>query len=229
MKKFSNLRRVEGKSKVTGTALFIDDLNFPDMLHGITVRSPVARGILKKIHFDPSINWNDFVIVTAKDIPGQNIIHLIKEDWPFLVGERINHKGEAIVLLAHHDQQKLSEASTKISFEIETLPAIFTIDDSINKKEIIWGDDNCFKKYYINKGDIDLAFKDAFHVFEQTYRTLHQEQLYIEPQGAIAAYNELEGITVWGSLQCPYYVHGALTNLSNFSNEKVRIIQSETG
>jgi len=229
MKDYSNLKRVEGRNKVTGKALFIDDLSFPDMLHGITVRSPISRGILKKIHFDANINWNEFVVVTAKDIPGQNIIHLIKEDWPFLVEEKINHKGEAIVLLAHADREKLQIASTKISFEIEPLPAVFTIDDSINKKEIIWGEDNCFKKFYINKGNVDSVFQDAYHVLEQTYQTLHQEQLYIEPQGAIATFDESAGVTVWGSLQCPYYVHGAITNLFNLPDQKVRIIQSETG
>src|SRR5262249_27454287 len=61
------------------------------------------------------------------------------------------------------------------------------------------------------------------------YHTGAQEQLYIEPQGMIAQYNSETGITVWGSMQCPYYVHKALMPLLNLPPEKVRVIQTETG
>ena len=51
------------------------------MLHGTTVRSPVPRGILKDIKFVGDIPWDEFTIVTAKDIPGENVITVIEKDW----------------------------------------------------------------------------------------------------------------------------------------------------
>ena len=60
--------RKEGRKKVTGQALYVDDLTFPGMLHGATVRSPVARGRIKGISFEGDIPWEEFTIVTAKDI-----------------------------------------------------------------------------------------------------------------------------------------------------------------
>jgi len=44
------------------------------MLYGATVRSNVARGKIKKISFD-RVDWSDFVIVTAQDIPGRIVSH----------------------------------------------------------------------------------------------------------------------------------------------------------
>ena len=68
--------RKEGREKVTGRARYVDDLMFPGMLHGVTVRSPAARGRIRAIHFDGAIPWDEFTIVTAKDIPGKNCIAL---------------------------------------------------------------------------------------------------------------------------------------------------------
>ena len=60
------------------------------------------------------------------------------------------------------------------------------------------------------------------------YRTAHQEQLYIETNGVIAVPGDGE-MTVYGSLQCPYYVHKALVVLLKLPPERVRVVQTETG
>ena len=63
-----SVTRKEGRAKVTGQALYVDDVAPAGMLHGVTVRSPVARGRIKRITFDPAIDWDDFVVVTAADV-----------------------------------------------------------------------------------------------------------------------------------------------------------------
>ena len=78
--------RREGRAKVTGQARYVDDMVLPGMLHGATVRSQVARGTLLGIDFDPSIPWDQFTIVTAKDVPGSNRVALIVDDQPALAG-----------------------------------------------------------------------------------------------------------------------------------------------
>src|SRR5260370_1744336 len=78
----ASVPRKEGWDKVTGAARYVDDMVLPGMLHGSTVRSNVARGKIRKITFDPSIAWGEFVVVTAKDNPGKNCIALILEDQP---------------------------------------------------------------------------------------------------------------------------------------------------
>jgi CO/xanthine dehydrogenase Mo-binding subunit len=225
--------RKEGRKKVTGQALYVDDLSFPGMLHGVTVRSSVPRGRIKNISFDSDIPWNEFTIVTAKDIRdlklGENYVALILNDQPYLADEVVNHPEEAVVLLAHPDKYLLEEARRHVSIEYEELPAIFSLHDSLAQKEIIWGDDNVFKKFLVDKGNVDDVWAKADFIVEGEYETGAQEQLYIENNGAIALANPNDGVTVWGSMQCPYYVHKALIKLFGLPEEKIRVIQTETG
>src|SRR6185437_5835775 len=79
------------------------------------------------------------------------------------------------------------------------------------------------------KGNVEDAWAQADFIVEGEYETGAQEQLYIETNGAIAISNPVDGITVWGSMQCPYYVHKALIKLFGLPEEKIRVIQTETG
>jgi CO/xanthine dehydrogenase Mo-binding subunit len=221
--------RKEGRDKVTGKATYIDDMSLPGMLYGATVRSQIPRGTIKKITFDSAIAWNEFVIVSAKDIPGKNCIALIGDDQPCLAGESVNHPEEPMLLLAHPDRHALRKAVDSISIEYDPLPAVFTIEESERRSEIIWGSDNIFKTYLIEKGEVDAIWARADHIVEGEYTTGAQEQLYIENNGMIAVFDAQQGITLWGSLQCPYYVHKSLMTLLNLPAEKVRVVQMETG
>ena len=221
--------RKEGRDKVTGQAQYVDDMTLPDMLYGATVRSQVPRGKIRKITFGPGIAWDEFVVVTAKDIPGKNVIALIADDQPCLADGLVNHPEEPILLLAHPNRHLLPQAVQAISIEYDQLPAVFTMEESENRSEIIWGADNTFKTYLVEKGDVDGVWAKADYIVEGEYRTGAQEQLYIENNGMIASFDPQQGITVWGSLQCPYYVHKALMALCNLPADKVRVVQMETG
>jgi len=221
--------RKEGRDKVTGAARYIDDMTLPGMLYGATVRSQVPRGIIKKISFAPQLDWSEFVIVTAKDIPGKNCIALIGDDQPCLANGKVNHPEEPILLLAHADPHLLRKAVDAVAIEYDPLPAIFTMEESERREQIIWGTDNTFKTFLISKGDVDSVWSNADYIVEGEYTTGAQEQLYIENNGVIAAFDPEQGITVWGSLQCPYYVHKALMALCALKEDKVRVVQMETG
>ncbi len=221
--------RKEGRDKVTGQAQYVDDMTLPDMLYGATVRSQVPRGKIRKITFGPGVAWDEFVVVSAKDIPGKNVIALIADDQPCLADGLVNHPEEPILLLAHPNRHLLPQAVQAISIEYEQLPAVFTMEESENLSEIIWDADNTFKTYLVEKGDVEGVWAKADYIVEGEYRTGAQEQLYIENNGMIASFDPQQGITVWGSLQCPYYVHKALMTLCNLPADKVRVVQMETG
>jgi CO/xanthine dehydrogenase Mo-binding subunit len=225
----TSVPRLEGRGKVTGEAQYVDDMVLPGMLFGATVRSRIPRGKIRKLMFGPDIDWNEFVIVLAKDIPGKNCIALIEDDQPCLAKEMINHPEEPIVLLAHPDRHLLAKAVAAVSVECDSLPALFTMEESERQTEVIWGTDNLFKSYLIEKGNIEEIWEKADHIVEGEYTTGAQEQLYIENNGMIATFEAKQGLTVWGSLQCPYYVHKSLMKLFDLPAERVRVVQMETG
>jgi CO/xanthine dehydrogenase Mo-binding subunit len=221
--------RRDGVAKVTGRARYIDDLTLPGMLHGVTVRSQVARGIIRDIRYNAGVPWNEITVVTAADVPGRNVVALILDDQPYLADGRVNHPEEPILLLAHSDKQLLEEARRLVTVEIEPQDPVFTIDDALAGTKVIWGDDNIFKSYLVGRGDVDAAFADAAIVVEGTYETGAQEQLYIEPNGMLAVVDDGPALTVWGSMQCPYYIHKALAGLFGLPPERIRVVQMETG
>ena len=222
--------RKEGRAKVTGAARYVDDLDAPGMLYGATVRSQVPRGLVREIIFGEGIPWDEFTVVTARDIPGANAVALILNDQPYLADPVVNHPEEPILLLAHEDKYLLEEARRSVRVEIEPLPAVFTIEDSLAKKEVIWGEDNVFKSFLVEKGNVEEVWDSpGLVVVEGVYETGAQEQLYIEPNGVIATASAEEGVTVRGSMQCPYYVHKALVKLFGLPEDRVRVIQTETG
>jgi len=192
-----SIPRKEGRKKVTGQALYVDDLKFDKMLHGVTVRSSIARGRIKSISFEGEIPWDEFTIVTAKDIPGENYVALILNDQPYLAGEIVNHPEEPIVLLAHPDKYLLEEARRHVRIEYEEMSAVLSLQDSLAQKEIIWGEDNIFKKFLVDKGSVDDVWAKADFIVEGEYETGAKEQLYIENNGAFALANRGEGVTVW--------------------------------
>jgi len=221
--------RKEGVDKLLGRARYVDDIERKGMWFGLTVRSTIPRGFIRSIKFDRRIDWSEFTIVTAADIPGKNHVHLIIADQPVLADGIVNHCDEPILLLAHPDKYKLREAASAVHIEYDPLPPVFTIDESERQQIIVWGADNLIKSFLLEKGDVDSAWASAAHIVEGEYRTGAQEHLYIENNGMIAEWNSETGITVWGSLQCPYYVHKSLLAVFDLPEDKVRVIQTETG
>jgi CO/xanthine dehydrogenase Mo-binding subunit len=201
---------------VTGRAVYVDDLAFPGMLHAKTIRSTIPRGEIARTRLD--FDRAGFTVADFRDIPGRNTIALIELDQPCLAEREIRHFAEPILLLAHEDREKLIEAERHIAIDYRAADPVYHPERS----------DFCFKEILIEKGDLASGFARADRVVEGEYRVGLQEQLYIEPNGVIAV-PENGGVTVYGSLQCPYYVHRALRILLDLPEEKVRVVQTETG
>ena len=225
-----NVPRKEGRQKVEGKALYVDDIAFPDMIYGVTVRSPEAHGKITGIEFTGDLPWEEFTIVTAKDIPGKNYVAALETDQPCLADGVVKHAEEPVLLLAHKDKYLLQEARRHVQVKIEPWPAIYTIEDSLNQTHVIRGKDNIIKEYLVNKGNVDEIWEQADHIITGEYTTGAQEHLYIEPNGVIAIADPEQGITIWGSMQCPYYVHKALKPIfGDLEDDKIRVVHTTTG
>jgi CO/xanthine dehydrogenase Mo-binding subunit len=214
------LRR-EGPDKLTGAAKYADDLVFPGAWFGATIRSTDAHARFVAIDLDPAFDWSKVAVVTAADIPGDNIVSLISDDQPVLVpvGGEIQHHAEPLVLLAAADRETLRAARARVTARTEKLPAVF--DPLVS--------DHVFAHYEIAAGDLDVGFAEADLVLEGTYRVGHQEQLYIENNAMIAVPREDGGVAVHGSLQCPYYIHKALKRALRLNDQQAQVVQAETG
>jgi CO/xanthine dehydrogenase Mo-binding subunit len=209
----SSVARKDGIGKATGAARYADDIVLLGMLHGRTIRSGIPRGRIRSIQldFDPT----GFTVVDYHDVPDRNVVDLIAQDQPFLVEREVRHLAEPILLLAHENRDRLNAAQVRIEYDEE--PPLFDPEQS----------SQVFKAIDIVKGDAAAALAGAAVVIEGTYRTGHQEHIYIEPNGVIAV-PEDGGVSIYGSVQCPFYVIKAVRCLLG-ERHPVRVIQTETG
>ncbi len=229
-----NIAKKDAPAKVAGTALYVDDLTRPDMVHGATVRSPHASARIHGITLDPAFDWSGVTVVTAADLESsRNCIHAIADDQPALAADIVRHAEEPVALVACADRERLAAAVRHVSVDYEPLPAVFDIDDALRADVKISGDDNILKHVHIERGRVDRAFAQAAErgeiVVEGEYVVGHQEHIYIEPNGMLGWFEDDGTCVVQGSLQCPYYVHKALVPLLGLPEEKVRVIQAVTG
>ena len=209
-----NVVRKDAAAKVSGAARYVDDLVFPGMLYGRTIRAPVACGRLRDVTL--AARPKDLIVVGPRDIPGRNVIHLIEDDQPCLADGEVRHAEEPVLLIAHADRERL----LAVEATVDVLAGEPVFDPQRSTR--------VFKSIEIRKGDARAALAGAPVVVEGEYRTGHQEHVYIEPNGMVAV-PEADGITVYGSMQCPYYVHRALVVLLGLAEDRVRVVQVETG
>ena len=209
-----NVIRKDSRAKIAGTARYVDDLTVPGMLHATTVRSEIPAGRVRDVRlaFDPT----GFVLVDHRDIQGDNVVALIEDDQPCLVEREVRHVGEALLLVAHEDRERLLDVRAQVDYE----PASPVFDPLLSTDAV--------KTIHIDKGDLDQGLSEADRVVEGEYRTGAQEHLYLEPNG-ILAIPEDGGLTVVGSMQCPYYIHHALCRLLGWSGDRVRVRAAECG
>ena len=215
----TSVPRRDAPAKVTGAARYTDDLVVEGTWFGLTVRATEARARLLGIDRDPAFDWSRVVVVTAADIPGENVVNLIYDDQPALVVDEIRHHAEPVALVAAPDPATARAARAAIHLRTEPLPPVLDLLAA----------DHAFASYEIARGDVEAGFAEADLVVEGLYRVGHQEHIYIEPQAMIGAADGAGGIVVTGSLQCPYYVHAALARALALPPERVRVVQAETG
>jgi CO/xanthine dehydrogenase Mo-binding subunit len=212
--------RPDGFAKASGAALYVDDVSLPGMWHGATVRSPHPHARVRSIRFDPTAAPEGAVCVTAADLPGPNGIQLLDDGWPILADGFVLHVAEPVALVAAPTRLAARQALTAVQVEYEPLAPVLTLEEAASLPPLY--------ELRLESGDVDAALIRAEHVIEGTWRTGHQEHIYIECQGMIAAFED-GAISVIGSMQCPYYVHKALVHAFGLPEDKVRVRASVVG
>ena len=210
------VKKIDALAKLNGSALYINDYYEENMLNAMFLYSKIAHGKIKNIIFPQEYDLNDFVIVSAKDIPGKNLVENPVMDLPLFAEDEVNFIGQAILAVAHKDKKIVFDFLNKTKVEYEELPAkIFykeTLEDENNAfpcpEEMI---SSPFKSEVIINNHEEKTIDPSWLKLHNIYYTPHQEQLYLEPQGAYAKYDvKNKNIFVKISCQCPFYVHEAM-------------------
>lgn len=223
--------RKDAWDKVQGKARYIDDYSFSDILYTTTVRSEYAYAKLNGIDTEEAKKMPGVkAVITHVDVPGKNAVPLVFEDEPFLAQDYLRFHGEPVALVVADTYEQALVAAAKVKVHAEPLKPVLSIREAIAENAAkIYKDDNCFSRYVVKKGDAATAMKSAKHVFEREYETPYQEHAYLETNGVIAVPGFEDSMAVYGTMQCPFYVHDAVAQAVGIDRNKVRIVQTTTG
>lgn len=202
--------------KMNGSAMYVGDFAPEGLLYGKLVRSPHARAKVSGIAL-PTLPEGYFA-VDSHDVPGVNQVHIVMDDSPVFAETTVEYIGDPVLMIVGPDEDKVNRLAEETKVTYEPLPPVL----DIRKGETMFFD------YHFGRGDVDKAFAEADQVYEEQFETGYQEQAYLETQGLIADFSDGK-ITVHGSIQCPYYIHGALAKAMNLSPDRVRVVQDVTG
>ncbi len=227
--------RVDAEAKVRGLARFADDLSFPGQLYAKAIRSTRPHARIVELDLQAVADHPHVVcVVTATDIPGENIVPIIYRDMPLVAEDRVRYVGEPIALIAATSREDAEQAARMVRVQYEELPTVLdplkAAEDNAPLVAAPGGAEsgNVFNHMVIRKGDVSRGFAQADVIVEGTYQVGYQEHAYLEPQGVLAVPGEA-GMTVYGTLQCPYYVQNAVANVLGLPLSSVRIVQTTTG
>jgi CO/xanthine dehydrogenase Mo-binding subunit len=213
--------RPDGFAKVSGAALYVDDVSLPGMWHGATLRSPHPHARIRSIRFDPEAAPPGAVWVTAADLPGPNGVQLLDDGWPILADGFTLHVGEPVALVAAPTRLAARQALEAFTVEYEPLDPVLTLDEAEALPPLY--------ELSMVSGDVESALAAADRVIEGTWRTGHQEHIYIECNGMIATFEDDGALAILGSMQCPYYVHKSLVHAFQLPEDKIRVRASVVG
>lgn len=211
-----SVKKKDHSPKVSGRAMYVGDYDKKDYMIGRLLHSTRARARILGVKIP--VLPDGCYIVDKNDITGDNNVNIVKDDTPVFARETVEYIGEPILMVVAPDEKTVNDIIGKIEVEYEDLPAILNIRDF----------DTVFFDYEYGKGDVKKCFDEADEIFEEQFETGYQEQAYLETQGMIAEPSENK-MTVHGSMQCPYYVHGAVMRALGYSAHQVQIKQDVTG
>ena len=220
--------RPEAVEKVTGDAIYTDDLKFDGMLYAKAKRAMIPHGFLKKLDVSKAKALPGIVsVLTAADVPAEKNHGLVIFDWPVMVGvgERVRYVGDALAIVAAETLEIADQALALIETEFDLQPVItnpvMARQDGVPQ---IHEKGNLLKHIKVRKGDMDQGFAEADIVLEHTFHTPATDHAFIEPECSIAVPLPDGRMEIYVGSQIPYQDRTQVARVMGWPEERVRIV-----
>lgn len=240
-----NKIRIDAHEKVTGAAIFADDIQFGNgLLHARIKRSPYPHATIKRLDVTKALALPGVkAIVTGEDFPGY--IGLYLQDRYIFCRERVRYVGDPVAGVAATSEEIAEKALDLIEVEYEPLEPVldpeFGASDAapllhpdLGKYVVAnfifpKGGTNISNHFKIRKGDVEGAWDKCAAIVEHKYKIPHIQHVPIEPHVAIAKVDKTGEITLWGSSQSPFAQRNLIAQSMGISQSKMRVIAPFVG
>ncbi len=227
------LVRPDAFQKVTGKAIYTDDVKFVGMLFGRIKRAGVPHAILRRLSVTKARELKGVcAVLTATDLPGRSNHGLVREDWPILVGvgERIRYVGDAVAIVAAETPEIAARALELITFDYDPQPVVESPLEALqpDAPDLHEGG-NLLKHIQVRKGDLQQGLDEADLVLEHTFFTPAAEHMFMEPECSIARLSPGGQMEIYVGSQIPYSDRQQVAAALGWPEERVRIVGQFVG
>lgn len=220
-----NLLRKDSYSKVTGTAQYIADLNFPNLLHAKILRSPFPHAKIKSIKKENALSLDGVVaVITGEDCRIRYGVNIT--DQPPIATGKVRFVGEPVCVVVGQDKNVLDKATSLIEVEYEELPCVFDVYDAIKEDAPLVHEEinsNIYYHYRLRKGNIEKGFKEADLVVENEFFYPHISHTQLETHGGVARYTRDGSFEIYSSTQAPFVVRDIVSRMFKIDKSKIRV------
>jgi len=221
---------VHGYSKVSGRAMYSDDLKLPGMLHARILRSPHAHARIRGIDVSKAVEAPGVVtVLTGADAPVNYLAQI--PDMPPLCRDKVRYVGDPVAAVAAETLEAAAEALRLIEVDYEVLPAYLDPEAALEADavEIHEGKSNLMLQLNRDFGDVDQAFAAADHIFEDEFSTQAAAHCNLEPRCSVARLTGDDILEVWTGTQSPYFVRKEVAHVCNLPLSRVRVMPILSG
>lgn len=240
--------RIDGLEKITGSARYIDDLEFGSgLLYACIVETPHAHALIKGIDTRRAEAVPGVVkVVTGKDFPFR--FGLYMQDRYVFPQDRVRFVGEQVAAVIATTPAAAKRGMELVWVDYEVLPPTLDVETALAEDarlihpdlgsydHVPWffpqGGTNIAHWRKVRKGDVEKAFAEADYVYEETYRVPRYAHCAIEPHGAVGLYDFSGRLTVWAASQSPVTQRHVFTEALaplGLKHKDVRVVAPHVG
>jgi 4-hydroxybenzoyl-CoA reductase subunit alpha len=229
------LPKIDGLVKITGKAIFVDDMDRPGLLHAAFLRSPHAHARILHIDTSAALGIEGVqAILTGEDLPVRYGVIPVAQDETALAVDKVRFVGEEVAVVAAIDRSTAIRAAAAIEVQYEILPAVFTIEDALDPEKPLLHEgrrkaSNVLRRVFQKYGDPDAGFANADVVIECDYFYPGSTHVPLETQGALAEVDGKGHLTLFSSTQIPHYLQRALARILEMPAKEIRVIKPHVG
>ncbi|MGH2582940.1 MAG: molybdopterin cofactor-binding domain-containing protein [Anaerolineales bacterium] len=236
------IKRNEDPRLLTGRALFVDDVDMPEMAHIAFVRSPYAHARVKSIDTNTARQIEGVVAVyTAADLGSYwrtGVLNVgvppIKDALfnerlhPILAKEKVRHVGEVVACVVAESRYIAEDAVHRVVVDYEPLPVHIDPRKALEKGSTLIHEDlkdNVAAHVVQTKGNYDKAKAQADVVIRREYFYDRGTAAAMENRGIVASWDEKAGkLTMWDTTQAPVIIRNGIAGMLGLSEHQVRLI-----
>lgn len=226
-----SITRADALEKVTGKAVYPEDIVMDDMVYGATLRSSKPHANITVDITEAEKLEGVIKILTSKDVPGKNNHGVLFKDHEVLCEKKVRRVGDPIAFVIAETEEDAKLALEKIKVDYEELEAVFCpIEAMKDDAPKVHDEESNIVFHYKNRiGDTESAFKDCDVIVENEYRTSMVDHAFIQPEAGISFIDEDGCVVLKTATQYAHFDRFEVAEALGIPEEKVKIINVEIG